>query len=101
MRATTAPVLVVDFGRAGIIIMRPLLAGFFLRWTAAIDLVIAPLHRRLYANPHYAAQGWLYRCFLTATIAWTAAWLLRVAARNFVVITAARTLTRNGAAEEE
>ena len=99
-RATTIPAVVLDFVRAGIILLSPLFAGLFLRWAATSDLFIAPLHRRLYANPHYAFAGWVYCCFLTATVAWTAAWVLR-AARNFVVITAARTLPKTPEGDEQ
>ena len=99
-RATTVPAVVMDFLRTGIILSSPFLASILLRWTATSELFVAPLHRRLYVQPQYAFAGWIYRCFLTATIAWTAAWVLR-AARNFVVITAARTLPKPVEAEEQ
>ena len=99
-RLTPAPAIAVDILRAGIIIMSPLLADLCLRWTARTDLFLAPLHRRLYANPRYVTQAWVYRGFLTATIALTAAWLLR-AVRNFFVITASRTRPQRDTAEEQ
>ena len=67
----------------------PFLAIAVLRWTATTDLFVAPIHRRLWATPHYAQAGLVYRVFITAAVATNAAWVLG-AIRNFITITAAR-----------
>ena len=67
----------------------PFLAIPVLRWTATSDLFVAPIHRRLWANPHYAQAGLVYRAFITTAVAANVAWVLG-AIRNLITITAAR-----------
>ena len=90
----------MDVLRLLAILASPFLALLLLRWTATTDLFVAPLHRRFWANPHYAAAGFLYRGFLTFALALNAAWVLRVL-RNFITITASRSLSTENSAHDD
>ena len=93
-KETPAAAVVVDAALCVTLLASPFLASLLLRWTATTDLFLAPLHRRLWANPAYVTAGLVYRAFLIFAIAANAAWLLR-ALRNFILITAARTSSGN------
>ena len=91
---TPSPAVLVDALRVLGVVSSPFLAILLLRWISTTDLFVAPVHRRLFANPNYVGAGLFYRAFITCTLALNCAWTLK-AARNFIVITA----NRNGPRE--
>ena len=99
-KETPTLAVLVDVLRLLAILASPFLALLLLRWTATTDLFVAPLHRRLWANPHYATAGFLYRGFLTSALGLNAAWVLR-ALRNFITITASRSLPAENSAHDD
>jgi len=88
-KQTPTAARIVDACRLLAMLASPFIAIAVLRWTATTDLFVAPIHRRLWANPHYVQAGLVYRACITAAIAANAAWVL-VAIRNFITITTAR-----------
>ncbi len=91
LRSTHPALLAFDLGRLFVLLSAPLLGLILLRWLAATDVIVAPLHRRLCFNPAYATAGTFYRAFIAATSFLTAAWVLS-AGRTFLRVT----LTRAG-----
>ena len=88
-KQTPTAARIVDACRLLAMLASPFLATALLHWTATTDLFVAPIHRRLWANPHYDQAGLVYRAFITVAIAANAAWILG-SIRNFITITATR-----------
>ncbi len=86
-------VVAVDILRVIALVATPFVALLLLRWMAENPTFVAPIHRRLWAHPHYVVPGLFYRIFLAGTLALNVAWISR-AVRNFVVITLARIVGR-------
>lgn len=99
LKVTPAPVIAIDVVRVVAILASPLLATFFLKWTATTDLFVAPIHRRFHANPDYFWAGRVYWVCIAVGFCINAAWLLR-AARNFVTITLMRSARSTKPAED-
>jgi hypothetical protein len=89
IKATPPFVLAIDGARVLAILLSPFLAELVLRAVANNNLLLAPIHVRLFANPAYRHAGLLYRGIIAFALALNAAWCLR-ALKNFVRITAAR-----------
>jgi hypothetical protein len=99
-KETPTLAVLVDLLRLLAILASPFLALLLLRWMATNDLFVAPLHRRFWANSRYATAGFLYRGFLTFALGLNAAWMLR-ALRNFITITASRSLPAENSAHDD
>jgi hypothetical protein len=89
LKQTPGPAVFVDVLRALALLASPFLAWLFLRWTARTDVLLAPVHRRLWANPNYSDARSIYLAFITLAVAGNLAWPLR-AVRNFIIITVSR-----------
>lgn len=87
---TTAPVLVfLDLMRVFAVLFAGVLALLAFRWVAVQNILPAPLHRRLWANPDFRLSGWVYGGFWVLGFVANAAWI-SLAVRNFVGITLKR-----------
>ena len=87
----THPVLVtVDLLRVCAFIAGPVMGLLAIRWLATTDVIVAPLHRRLWFHPGYHTAGLFYRWFVAATAFLTTAWSTS-ALRTLTVFTLHRT----------
>src|SRR5690348_16492372 len=89
IRSTHPLIVCVDLLRVFALLSAPFGAALGLRWVASTDLILAPLHRRLWSQPAYAVAGLTYRVFVAATVLLTVAWILS-SLRTFVVFTLRR-----------
>jgi hypothetical protein len=90
LRATHPLVVALDLARLVGLLGAPVLVLLTYRWIATAESIVAPLHRALWRDPGLRAASLLYGVFIVLGALANAAWMTR-AARNFVVITLART----------
>ena len=82
--------LAFDVMRVFAFLSAPVVGLLLFRWLAGSDLVVAPVHRRLWCNPAYAGAGSFYKVFVATTFLLTAAWVLS-SVRTFLRFTLTRT----------
>lgn len=87
IRATHPLLIGLDLVRAVAVLSAAPVAVVFYRWFAFQDLLVAPLHRRLWAVG--GAAGVIYGAFLVVAFILNASWVT-TALRNFAAITMAR-----------
>ena len=90
LRSTHPLIVAVDAFRLFAFVAAPAAGLLLVRWLATTDLVVAPLHRRLWFHPAYQTAGFIYRAFVAGSFFLTAAWVMS-SVRTFVAFTLHRT----------
>jgi hypothetical protein len=98
VRTTPAAVLVTDALRVVALLAATPLALAALRWVTTQSLLVAPIHRQLWAHPAHVGAGRVYTAFVVAAFLLNAAWIT-TALRNLVAITLARSTPLPGKSE--
>lgn len=100
LRGTDPLIVMLDVTRLLALTIAPIVAVLGFRWAATGDQMVAPLHQRLWMDPAYLVDRWIYGALILLAALSTADCGTR-AARNFALITLARVRPARGRSQTQ